>query len=346
MKRFIKKILYFILPPFVALSFIEVLLPDTFFGYRPWEGLQFATIIPHDPPFYPNRSVAMNSVGDLCHHTDYSIIRKEKWIIDKLGFRNDKFIEEPDVVIVGDSYVVGTGLDQESTLPNQLIRISKKKVYGMANISVAHFDMYLKSGQIRKPRLLIYAMAERSIPDVFTKYEDISPGKLVVKQIFKTMDANVYLDKAFRYYSLKWIKARITGKKGSGVAAEGYPGMFFLQGATQKHNPEDLSITVSTIQDYYEYCKSMGMRFLFVPIPDKETLYWQNVPFKEQPGYLLALDSALQSKNIPAINTLQLFNNYKESEAELLYQLDDSHWNANGTRLMAEEINRWIKMDD
>lgn len=343
MKQFIKKLLYFILLPVLTLSVLEIFLPENFFGYRPWEALQFSTIVPHDPPFYPGRSVIMNSVGDLCHHTDHSILRKEDWTIDELGFRNDKFIEDPDVVIVGDSYIVGTGLDQASTLSNQLIRSSTKKVYGMANISVAHFDMYLKSGQIKKPKLLIYAMAERSIPDIFTTYEDISQSELVLKKIFKYGNANVYIDKAFRYFSLKWLKARIAGHRGQGIPAAGYPGMFFLQGNKQKHEAGDMGVTLKTIQDYQEYCKTMGMNFLFVPIPDKETLYYEYVPFKEQPGYLFALDSALQSKNISSINTLSLFNEYKKNEAKLLYQLDDSHWNADATKLLAEEINSWMQ---
>src|SRR6187399_1078878 len=119
MKKFLQSILFFLIP-LVCLMVIEVMLPATFFTFRTWEGISFATKIPHISTFYPDSKTFINATGELCHHTDKAIVKQELWITDKLGCRNDEFVEEADILFIGDSFLAGSGLNQNEILPNKL----------------------------------------------------------------------------------------------------------------------------------------------------------------------------------------------------------------------------------
>ncbi|MCX6308678.1 MAG: hypothetical protein NTY32_07590, partial [Bacteroidia bacterium] len=82
------------------------------------------------------------------------------------------------------------------------------------------------------------------------------------------------------------------------------------------------------------------IEFLFLPMPDKETVYYELVPFEKQPTYLFRLDSLLTNAGIATINTLSLYNNYREQHKDLLYQKDDSHWTPIATEMVSKELFR------
>jgi hypothetical protein len=79
-----------------------------------------------------------------------------------------------------------------------------------------------------------------------------------------------------------------------------------------------------------------------MPMPDKETVYYELVPFKEQPAYLHRLDSMLTAAGVRTIPTLDIYNEYRKTNSSLLYHLDDTHWNPNATTLISREIVRTL----
>lgn len=337
MRKFLKRALIFLVVPLIIIAICEIAVPVTFFVYRPWEAIIFSTPVPTNSPFYPNARMKMNSLGDLCHHTAHSILKKGNWIIDNLGYRNDEFIEEADILIIGDSFVAGSSLSQENTITSQVKqRNGQLKVYNMAPGSVSKFDMYLKKGIIKKPKLLIFSIVERNVPDKLVAYN--ANIKSRIKEMFEWRNVNIYIDKTFRLLSLNWLKARISNSTGSGIPGTEDSKMFFLNGKKQQHETGDLEATAEIIISYKKYCDSLGIHFLFLPMPDKETVYFENVPLSKQSNYLLELDTLLQLSNVPTINTLALYNEYKQLQPDLLYSLDDTHWNPTATELISKEI--------
>ena len=340
MKRFIKQFIFFI-TPLTLWPISEGLLPSTTFAFRHYEALLFKSKVPHLTQFYPNINSEMNAVGDLCHHTDNSIIKIEKWKTDKLGFRNNTFIEEADILLIGDSFILGSGLSQEETLSSKINSKtnSKLKVYNMAPSSMSEFDRLIKSKIIKPPKLLIYSRVERVVSDEIIPFTlKKSRIKDKIKAFFGNYNLNVFIDKALRQYSLDFIKARINNVKGYGIPAIGNSKMFFLNGSNQKYDDKDLISTSKNIIEYKKYCDSIGVEFLFLPMPNKETVYYELVPFSKQPNYLFKLDSILTHSNVKTINTLKLYNEYLKHNNKLLYHLDDTHWNSNATDLIAEKI--------
>ncbi|HET9571324.1 MAG TPA: hypothetical protein VFP20_07965 [Bacteroidales bacterium] len=342
MKKFLLTLLVFIVPV-LLLMVTEVLLPSGFFAFRPWEGLMSSNKIPTYCTFYPNERMEMNSVGDLCHHTDHALIRKERWITDKLGYRNDAFVEAADILFIGDSFTVGTGLTQDDILSNKLRTKFGKgiRIYNMAPSSFSKFDYLLRLGVLKKPKLIVFEMVERNLPTSFYfKKTSGLKNRMVKNAAYGQLIAVV--DKAIRFSSLKWLNARINHSRGSGRPAVDHSGMYFLQGKQQSHASSDLNRTVKIIKSYQHYCDSLDIKFLYLPMPDKETVYYDLVPLKKQSDYLVRLDSSLQASQISSIHTLALYNEFRKTHSERLYQLDDSHWNPTAVELVSEELFKVI----
>ena len=82
----------------------------------------------------------------------------------------------------------------------------------------------------------------------------------------------------------------------------------------------------------------LAAAFLYVPMPNKESVYYDFIPLNKQPDYLFKLDSILKEANVSTINTLEIYNNYRKINSALLYHLDDTHWNSKATDLVSKEI--------
>lgn len=342
MKKFLLSLLAFF-APLILLMVAEVLMPANTFSFRPWEALKYSTTVPTYCQFYPNQALEMNAVGDLCHHTDKAVHRNERWITDKLGYRNDAFVEQADVLIIGDSFIAGTGLSQEDLLSNKLQRKFGNgfKVYNMAPSSFAKFDYFLRLGIVKKPKTIVFAMVERHLPDpLYVKPTTGIKSKMVHYPFIGNLSAVV--DKAFRFSSLKWLNARIHHYYGNGLPAVNDSTMFFLEGFRQKHAKSDLKRTVRIIKTYQDYCDSLGIKFVYLPMPDKETVYYEQVPFPKQADYLVREDSMLEAAGVACLNTLELYNDFRKTHSEVLYQPDDSHWNPIATELVSQELYHYL----
>ena len=133
MKRFLTTTVVFTVPLLIWV-FIEGLLPSSAFTYRPWEALDFQTVFHLDRTFHPNTELRMKSVGQLCHHTEYAVTKEETWITDELGNRNNTFIKDPDILIIGDSFAAGCAVTQDSIITNMLYAAldGQMKIYSIA----------------------------------------------------------------------------------------------------------------------------------------------------------------------------------------------------------------------
>ena len=345
MKKFILNILLF-LSPIIGLLLLEAFLPSTFFTFRTWEGISFTSKIPHRAAFYPNTITQMNATGDLCHHTDKAIVKSEFWMTDRLGFRNNEFLKKADILFIGDSFFAGCSLSQDEIISNK-VKFNNKtnlSVYNMSPSSFSKFDYYLKNSIIEKPKYLIFSIVERDVPAPIISIDKNSLHKWIIKTL-TCCNINKYIDKALKLSSLAWLKARVNDSKGLGVSAKLDSDMFFLQEIYQKRNESDLKSTVANIKAYKNYCDSLNIKFIFIPMPNKESVYFELVPFDIQPNYLFQLDSLLKHEGISTINTLKIYNDYRKTNKDLLYHLDDTHWNSNATELISNEISKLVNQN-
>ncbi len=99
----------------------------------------------------------------------------------------------------------------------------------------------------------------------------------------------------------------------------------------------DLASAAANLGLMAEYCRDRGLAFLFVPAPNKNSLYPEQMP-----GYAPAeerdiqrLLSLLPEENVPFADLYALFG----EQGEILYYAHDSHWTVRGAALAADGIN-------
>lgn len=89
-----------------------------------------------------------------------------------------------------------------------------------------------------------------------------------------------------------------------------------------------------------EYCESQGARFLFTVAPNKNSLYWSNMPgltlpSARKPHDAKRLQEALAGQGVGYLDLFALFR----AQEETLYFKTDSHWNGKGAALAADAVN-------
>lgn len=335
--------LFFFSIPLLVLVGIELAAPPTLFTFRTWEAISFSTRAPHSAPFYKNCNSTIVGVGDLCHHSKKAIPKLEHWITDELGYRNNQFIASADILLIGDSFLAGSSLTQDDTFGNKLQHLMgvKTSIYTLAPCKFTHFISLLEADIIKKPKLIIYSQVERNLPPSISE-KDLSTN-LEYKKFYEFLDVNVKLDKLFRLSSLKWLQSRVYQNKGEGKASPIDSNMFFYNGLEVGHQTNDIAYSVKTIASYNQFCRSKGIKFVYLPMPNKETVYFDLVPFKSQPDYLTKQCIELQKHDVRCFNILPIYNEYRKHSHKLLYHFDDTHWNKRATELISVATAAYIE---
>jgi hypothetical protein len=326
-------------------------LPIDFFTFRVWEALlikEFRSILPGH--FYPRMEMTkLETGGDLAHHTPFAIPKRVKWMTDRYGYRK-KDLEgiKPQVVIIGDSNIAGHGLTQKEMLSEVLEDQLKVPVYPYA--PVGSINTFLKDLRFKKdrPKIVIVSLIERDIlnmpfPKLPQKREGLLPfyeGRDELKQTKWVQSAGVLLDRLFKMNMLNYARARIrnTAVMDFHHFSSKFGPMFFVQGeaANKEVSNEDFHKVVKTIEAYDRVLKNKGIRFIFLPIPNKENIYHEYLPNPRRPIFLEQLIQELKSRNIETVDTQRAFEDEYQNHSTLLYFLDDSHWNPKGVQLAAD----------
>ena len=344
MNRFLKKILFFSALLLCLLVVSELFVPSNWNSFRCWErSINSSKYILGE--FYPNENYTRDEVGGLAHHTQFAVEKKNvEWVSDAIGFRNRKHYKSPDVIFLGASNVVGSAVSQENILSEKVELMSGLRSNNIGSNRFKGFTQLINSKIYKNPKVLVYANIERSIP----KYQKaqtkakISKNKMLLIKYLPNW-FKVALDKIKKRNTKNYIKARIKKSVGRGIQSTIDERMFFLQSTDSdiKQTKAEIDKTVEILETYDKFCKSKGMEFIFMPIPNKETIYFELVPFKSQPAYLNQLFEALKETDLKFINLLTLFNEAKKND--LLYDYDESHWNKKGIDIAAKEVVKVLK---
>lgn len=343
MKNFLFKLLLFLLP-ILFLGIVETcFLPINFFTYRNWEALMNKSDLPHYGVFYHNKVMISNEVGDLGHHTNHEVVKNVVWKTDNLGFRNDSIPKNPEIVLIGDSFINGTSLSQEDIFSNQLLKCfgNTKSIYAMAPMDFDYFFEYLSKGLIKKPKTIVFSIVERNIPLQLQDNFVTNSLKQNIKDKIKRANIAEYSDRFFRFYSLEWLKSRIYQSSGKGILAKDNSQLLFHSDGNHKiKTDKEIEEIANIILSYKNRCKAHGINFVFLPMPNKETVYYKSLLLKKQADYLYKLHEILTKKKVLSFNTLEVYN--KAPKSKLYYHTDDTHWNKEGVNLIAKSFSEFI----
>ncbi len=355
-KKFVTRAILFALP-FLLVIFAEVIfLPIDAFTFRVWEAAEVGALGKALLPgtYYPTLHIIKNEVGDLGPHTKYAVKRNVVWNTDQFGYRTENSTTTPEVVIVGDSTIVGTGLSQ----PDILSEVLQKKT-GLATypLAASGIDQFLASPRFinHPPKVVVLASIERSIVNTpMAPYSGLS-GKLKTfvrdfaqtKFVAALRPVTIFVDRLLKQNMYHYFKARIESVMvPSSLLVYNTPKpMLFLQGdAANLPVPNtDTNRVAQSLKQLKILLAARGIRFIFLPVPDKEDIYWQYMPAKKQPIFLPQLIKELKANGVEVVDTQAIFSEELAKNQTQLYQTDDTHWNAAGVELTAEALARMLK---
>jgi hypothetical protein len=356
MKKYVFKYLIFLLP-FLAVVLVELfVLPIDFFAFRVWESL----LVRHSfgilkGPFYPNMTVVKTEAGDLKPPVSCAIMKKDLvWQTDAYGYRKASVPAGTyPVIVVGDSNAVGSGLSQKEMFSEVLEKRVGKKVYPLAPESVKYL---FKHRLLRntKPQVVILEIIERNImTDNFSvpgnaKFGPLSFPEQIIWSIRLTPAVQafaVYMDRAFKANLLQFVRARINSSPPVARAAtlDTRCPILFLQG--EKANREipdsirrEAVIKIKILSDFFT---EQGIRFVFLPIPNKENIYYRELD-TSRPVFLEKLIAELSAMGVEVADTQKAFEAITYRKSIPLYHRDDTHWNAAGAETAAVLVEKII----
>lgn len=353
-------------------------LPAEHFTFRAWEAMSLY----HGRPgiFEPNRTYFNpRSSGDLAHIGNYRELRQfrpESFTTDGCGNRNrpDIFEGKPaDLILLGSSFTVGSGVDDEHTLSGQLQQLGGLKVYNAGGTEVDQSGWILalakklkmdQSGQ----GTVILEYLERSPvrkrlgPDkhdwvaeadalchpkplwqtrgglqmILTNMATVSPFEVYTRNLVQTLQNDVILPNAY-----KTAVVRETLSNGSSI-------LFYPEEVDSEYATRDVHRPIQYWKQLSDKLAEANLKFILLLVPNKYTIYY---PMLREPArgvpqgsrYLMALERRLGKEGIPVIN---LTDEYMQAAARefkqgrYIYWLDDTHWNAEGIEIAAKAILR------
>ena len=99
----------------------------------------------------------------------------------------------------------------------------------------------------------------------------------------------------------------------------------------------ELDAAVNNLLLLQEYCTQEGMDFVFAPVPNKNTLYGENMPSLGVRSEEHDLDRLMAKLRAAGVNTADLYAAFSAND-EVLYFAHDSHWTDRGAALGADVI--------
>lgn len=105
----------------------------------------------------------------------------------------------------------------------------------------------------------------------------------------------------------------------------------------------DVKDVAAKIISYRDFFESKDIEFIFLPVPNKETIYYQKVRGGVYQDFLVRLITKLRENKVRVIDSFTALEKARENEPKkLLYFPDDTHWNGIGvdiiTDLLKDEI--------
>jgi hypothetical protein len=204
--------------PFLIALFLEVfVLPIDFFTFRVWEAA-LATPYRYPGAFYPNLHVyKAREYGDRYREGDEDKVQAKpvEWFIDGYGWRNRPETEQDeryDVVLLGDSNIVGSFLDQHDTLSEALSGRASKVVYSYSYGS-DHIGLYFSDPRLRRksgPLLVVESKVGnwQTTQDYLKNFREMPDGSLDLVDRTQEFSDNFYA--ANRSLYLERIESRLT----------------------------------------------------------------------------------------------------------------------------------------
>ena len=354
--------LSFLLVTLALIWIVDYGFPN-FFHWRPYERL-----ITWDSAgshlYKKNRTVDMvQSFGDLRGYANYRDIleyepRDMIFKTDSLGFRNNSDYLSQSFILVGDSFIAGSGITQKHTLSSVLKSRYQAETYsmGVAGAGLPEYAAYtqrLKNLNSSPFKVLIFAYEGNDFPT--TQNNKVPKLKKLNNWYKKPLKAYKSFFRATGLYRYTWtayksIRSRLKKDTFSRLRIErignhlvGFHKYHRLESEKKEYVPNPiLEKSLESIKDRIHH--------IFY-IPTKYRVYYPLIDGKnEEPlpnANWEALSSTANKLKIPVTNLAPIFiqeaKKYYLENDQFIFWKDDTHWNINGVTITAMVVCQTVK---
>jgi hypothetical protein len=297
---------------------------------------------------------------DLCSYRD------EIFEIDPWGYRNtlDVWMRPNDVLIFGDSFALGQGVNQDQTPSVQLSRISGHSVYDGAGKFEFNYLHWLIDHLKTKPKVVVFLHLERHH---HTPIEVNDWDKVIDENSFSAK-WKIFWESEKNYNPFKIIASRLDKNY---LTPQVFPNRYgesvpvyklktgreflFLNSSVAQYDDRRTPAFISGEGDFFEGLRAklaeQKIELIVTLVPEKYSVYAPLLidppkpvinPSIDKPAYLDLLADELARRKLKYINLLPILK--KEAMAasvrsEYIYWTDDTHWNARGIFTAMTAIN-------
>ena len=354
-KTLLLKGLAFVLPFGLWLIVDAFVLPPHFFTFRAWEALKVKTFYPTlTGPFYPNQHLELTEQGELAPYTPYAVPKRNVWITDAYGYRNRPPAATPEVLLLGDSFSAGVKLSQAELLSEALRERLGRPVYAVAPApgNFALMNLFLATDRFHQtpPRVVVLERNEgylslaspidaeeiAHIKNTYARAARLPKGRVAERLA-------IGLDRFEKRNWYQWVASRLD-RALTPPQPEVYGGEVFTFGeaALQEPPEAELDRLTAIITSYRDTLESLGIGFVYVPVPNKETIYHQLLPAGRRPAFLSVLTGRLRANGVRVVDLQTPFDS-AYAAGTVLYPKDDGHWNGTGVQIAAGPISREVQ---
>jgi len=326
--------------------------------YRPWNRLRIGPF-----NFKPDSRLTMKICGDLGRIKGVKEMQswsEQTFTTDRWGFRNLGETEKPRVVVAGDSYAAGGGLNDDETITYQMGKILGEPVYNYAGEAPFAMAEFLADARFKKnpPKVLVFAPVYRAVkPFPLNPPWNQTGWKARLGDIgadvqgFKVrLERDNYLAAVFKKvisrFSPQMVsdlssyieEINVDGEKKLVISLE-------IQGLTLTPEERQLRAVAYNIEEFDRRLQERGVHFIFAPLPESGTIYPEF--FKpssrakiQDPVFMDLLFQELKKRGIDYID---LRPDFSSNRSPYLYLPDDAHWNPRAVQIAAKTITDRIK---
>ena len=359
----------------------EVVLRATlteYLYYRPHEMfIQSWPRFPEVARYKANASVSRGTFGDLAAMSEDENLRETRsidFITDSFGFRNKPLDEEPvyDILLLGDSFTVGNGTTQESTWATLLSSRYNLQVYNLAIPgspwqSYVNLAMEMERLDIHPGTTIILAIFSGNDLD-----ESYGPTEITDLPLNDTIETVRVALSTYRNRSvIMQLKDRVDRASNSSDHSDvvlvkealGVGRILFYKPYVERkeRSREDIlkhrnySYLEQTLSSINDLAIRHSANFKIILIPTKAEIYSWVVdgaaPWStgtEPSGFSTVLRELSEADEIEYLDIKPFLLAHAKDEYEgsnqLLWWLDDTHWNVNGHSMVADVVyNTFLK---
>ncbi len=331
--------------------------------FRAWEILQDE----EGQGFASNQQIVMEEIGDLGRLSWVRSLQVPHQVVfttDRWGQRNPIEIEHPRIVVLGDSYVVGSSVSDRETLTAAMGRELREPIYSYFTAqsidAPSHFLQDPRFAQ-SPPEIVIWAPVARLIrPRPLFSPDDAddphSHGETALHWIrgvgegLEHFEGRLNRDNGLTHwarYFFNGLQHRWFGNPNLIDTPEGPVLVLSLdsQGLTASAEEREVEPVIAMVRTFSEFLAEHGVRLIYCPLPESGTIYPELFPREARSALAVPsfLDRLIGESRAQGIQVVDLRPIFWANKSPYLYQPDDSHWNPRGISLAAGALAEAVR---